>query len=232
MWGILLNVWKSLFGSSGILVVGLHEAYCYSSFAPIFWDDRPTVCPAGCRCFTGVNKGTAKVARCILNSLKFYIFCFCFLFSNIFASQLKYFTYFNLKNTTGNIKLPLLAHKRTQTHICLSVIISSCPWEPLTTLNNVRPVLSLASSAVPWQQLIHTSRLQGSERKRHPHCKVWAQANKEIAWLWSNLKIMEKAHFQFSHSWVFFFFPFLQGGGGGVLGGRQRYIWPKAKHRR
>lgn len=84
-------------------------------------------------------------------------------------------------------------HKFAVSSVCLSVITSSCPWKTPTTASSVGPALSPASSAVPWQPLSQTSCLQGGGRKRHPHFKVWAQANKEIARMWSYLKIMEKS---------------------------------------
>lgn len=179
--GVLLTLWKSLFGSLRILVVGLHKAYCHSSFASIFLDDGLTACPAGGLRCSAVNKGTAKdkVTICVVNSITklnknyicfwkphncsyLFVFIFHMLFANCFSSSIEIFCIFSFQKH-NRIRKITAANTQTHTDKHLSVIISSCPWEPLTTANNVGPVLSLASSAVPWQQLNHTSRLWKKE---------------------------------------------------------------------
>lgn len=79
MWRVLLKAWRLIFGSPGILAVGLRKAYCHISLVPAFCDDRLGQCPTWCHCwkerkvqFNAEHLNYLYVQIELLKCLKFY----------------------------------------------------------------------------------------------------------------------------------------------------------------
>lgn len=128
----------------------------------------------------------------------------------------------------GNIELLCLICTHIYTHLfeCDNIILS------LEAPDYSEQCWACALSSIlcsPWAAAEPNKLSVRLRMKETSSLQVWAQANKEIAWWWTNLKIMEKRTFNLAipelllfflfFCLFFFFLSFWE---------RECYIWPEA----